>query len=331
MTDSPVHSTSCHDNERRYWPVSRWYRSGVSALLAVLLGVAAGEAQADGFQCPQSSVLPGLAFWQLDTQANGVFMCRGKNSNGQYMGVTVQVVDFRLGAKMRVMSEVSAGSPMGQPDTQFVKRTVQDWYTWTQQGNVTVPPTQRLFSVTNASLFTWALPGTTSMSFPQKKWNTVTSTGKETRCHEIGEDSGKRFFALSDPQGAGRQYARINVFNDGCQADINSVNAQLGGFFDATVAYHPIYGNETTTDNRTFVGTMNQYGYWNQPQDVAYVLTSSAYLTVVQARDILVQDFGAMWTMQLDGGGSTGYYHANFSDRPNARSVPEVLVIYSAP
>jgi exopolysaccharide biosynthesis protein len=63
------------------------------------------------------------------------------------------------------------------------------------------------------------------------------------------------------------------------------------------------------------------------------VLTSTAPITNVRAREILTNDFGSMWTMQLDGGGSTQYYHAAYTDNPfwGPRAVPEVLAIYAAP
>jgi len=233
------------------------------------------------------------------------------------------------------MSEVAAGSPVGTASTQFVKRTSKQWYDWIKAGNVGTPPAAQLFSVTNASLFRSFVPWNTSaMSFPQKKWNSITSTGEDPNCHLIDGSSAKRMFGLSDPRAAGRQNAYMNTFNQGCKADFNTVSTQFSGYFDAVVAYHPIYDNETTTTRRTYLGTKNLGGYWTLPQDIAYVLTSTASITNVRAREILTNDFGSMWTMQLDGGGSTQYYHAAYTDGDDgwgARAVPEVLAIYAAP
>jgi len=321
--------------EPRRRGVRQGLRAGLCALFALTLGLSAGTAQA-ALSCPARSIHPAIASWRMDAQGNGVYMCRGRDSSGNYMGVTVQMVDFTAGAKMRVMSEVAAGSPVGTASTQFVKRKSKEWYDWIKAGNVGTPPASQLFSVTNASLFRSAFWGNTSaMSFPQKKWSSITSTGEDPNCHLINGSSAKRMFGLSDPRAAGRQNAYMNTFNQGCKADFNTASTQLSGYFDAVVAYHPIYGvDETTTDNRTYLGTKNLGGYWTLPQDIAYVLTSTAHITTVRAREILTNDFGSMWTMQLDGGGSTQYYHAAYSDADygwGPRAVPEVLAIYAAP
>jgi len=320
--------------EPRRRGVRQGLRAGLCALFALTLGLSAGTAQA-ALSCPARSIHPAIASWRMDAQGNGVYMCRGRDSSGNYMGVTVQMVDFTAGAKMRVMSEVAAGSPVGTASTQFVKRTSKQWYDWIKAGNVGTPPAAQLFSVTNASLFRPFLGNTSAMSFPQKKWNSITSTGEDPTCYLIDGSSAKRMFGLSDPRAAGRQNAYMNTFNQGCKADFNTASTQLSGYFDAVVAYHPSYGDKTTTDKRTYLGTKNLGGYWTLPQDIAYVLTSTAPITNVRAREILTNDFGSMWTLQLDGGGSTQYYHGAYTDPyyplGETRAVPEVLAIYAAP
>ncbi|QRK11154.1 hypothetical protein JQX13_14405 [Archangium violaceum] len=315
-------------------------RSGLSTLVAVALGVFAGAAQAQS-PCPSQSIHPEIYRWELDAQGKGVYLCRAKDGYGNFKHITVQVVDLAAGAKMRIMSEVAPGSPIGTSETLFVKRTAQEWYNWIKLGNATVPPIAQLFSVTSGSFTMPTAAATAHLSFAEKKWGIITTTGNDPVCYYMDDgSSAKRMFGLSDPRAAGQQFAAIRPFDVACQAGATPVNNAFSGYFDALVGFHPLYGDATRRTNRSFIGSKRKDGAWaeGKDQDVVYLLTSTTptspmpALTLNEAHKILANDFGAQWTVQLAGGGDAQYFHQGFEDpSPNKVPVPEVLVVYQAP
>ncbi|HVF14064.1 MAG TPA: hypothetical protein VM942_05650 [Acidimicrobiales bacterium] len=290
-----------------------------------------------------------MAKWQTVYSHKAVTVCRGFDIAGAHVG-DVQVVDFEAGGKMRVMSEPEPGQEIGTSDTRFDRKTGLGWFWWAQ-ANVTSPAAAQLFSATSGSPFSLDATGRATMKFPQKKWNTLMSSGSERACHNMPElgVTGKRYFGLSDPRLPGRQTPYIDQYEDPCQSAPATATAALSGYhgrpvslFDATVAFHPQYETSTGQGRRAFIGTRSMDGMWEGTQDRAYVFTSSSiwpgYLTVGQARALLVNDFHTMYNLQLDGA-SSGYHSildgASAQDASNdesgVRGVPEVLLIYNAP
>lgn len=329
----------------------------------------AGRRPVEG--CPTSTTgRLGIDFWQTSYAGNAVTVCTAWD--GEERVAVVQIVNFDAGAKMRVMSEAFDDPPLGTTETRFKKRTSQEWHEWIQS-SVATPPAAQLFSVTNGSFFmcsdgfegcTLADIGSgasSRLSFPEKKWNAITSLGAETWCYDMtpAEPHGKRVFALSDPRGTGKQSAFIDTFNDNCQstwasasAELSSFQGQPANFFDATVGLHPTYGPDSTVDClvgcqdghcpdvcdlRTFVATRHTQRRWTAPQNRAYLFTSERPMKNADARSILAEDFGTMYAMQLDSGGSTQFYAEgpgyvdSLHDPAWTRIVPEVLVVYDAP
>jgi len=325
-------------------------------------------------QCPTEGPPPvDIDYWELVHIGNAVTVWKGWDCSPLVdnhcflpsLVATVQHVNFGAGAKMRVISEMATGQPVGTNATEFTKRPAKGpagWYTWTRD-HVTTPPREQLFSVTNGSYFmcnhneaTCHLsPFYSAMSFPQKKWNTITSLGADTGTYEIAKNtSAKRVFGLSNPGYPGPQVPSIVPYNDAGLSNAATVTTALAPFFDATVGLHPVYGCETSVEYRTFIGTRNSAGRWNGVQDRGYLLTSAKPMTIVQARDILVDEFKAMYTMQLDSGGSTQFYACEggclgsevYEDSFDtidwwwaaltqglitSRPIPEVLAVYDAP
>jgi Phosphodiester glycosidase len=317
------------------------------------LAIEAGEGAE---QCPSSlNHCAGIQSWRAAHTGRAVTVCHGLDGSGQLVAV-VQMVNFSAGAKMRVVSLPAASSGFGTPDTLFEKKSIRGWYDWTK-ANVTSPSGSLLLSVTNGAPFMSYTSEPDKMSFPQKKWNTITSTGAEM--HDYNDypgAPGKRVFALSDPRSSAPQIPYIEPFGYGGRANELTVIAELAiyqgrpvRYFDATVALHPDYGNESEEsehyhDPRTYIATRDTTGRWSGDQNRVYLLTTRMSITIDDARLILVEDFKAMYTMQLDGGGSTRFYGCNdgcpsegrcyqesFPDQQAGRPVPEVLAIYDAP
>ena len=317
--------------------------------------------------CPGEEEPPGhhpagIDYWELAYPGAAVSVCRGWDCDSGHCDLvaTVQVVNLAAGARMRVISELAPGWSAGTHNSQFNKRTAAGWYDWTK-ANVSSPPGGRLFSVANGSFFKCnhlvlggcftGADNITALSFPQKKWNTITSLGAEARCYPIDPDRrGKRLFALSAPYND-RQLAYIDTYYDNCQSDAAFVAQELSTYqgrpaslFDATVGLYPTYGEEDELERRTFIGTRNLAGRWSEAQDVVYLLTSATDITVVDARAILADDFGAMYTMQLDSGDSTQLHacsggcssEGSYRDAIlswdwlwlGERPIPEVLAVY---
>ena len=270
---------------------------------------------------------------------NAVTVCRGWDANHARV-LDVQIVDFEAGGKMRVMSNPRPGQDLPANDVLYTPDVAPGWLSW-MLGSVSSPPPSQLFSVTNGAPARDPFYGDT-MAFAQKKWNALVSLGAEQGCHFLPNGaSAKRYFGLSDPRGAGRQYAYIDTYDGACQSDKAEANREFSTYqgqpvnlFDATVGFHPLYGDATTAQRRTFIGTRDRDGGWTGTQDLAYLLTSDQKLTVGQARDVLTRDFRTMYNLQLDGGPSTQYrtrYGTGIdSDDGRPRQVPEVLALYDA-
>lgn len=297
--------------------------------------------------CPLTATAP-VAKWQTVYSYKAVTVCRGFDSSGIAVG-DVQVVDFEAGGKMRVMSEPEPGQTPGTHQTEFDRKTGMGWFFWVQE-NVTAPPAGQLFSTTSSAPFDLVGTGSATMKFPEKKWNALMSLGSDTACHTMPDTgmSAKRFFGLSDPRVPGRQFPYVGNYDDPCQSDAATVTSEFSTYqgapvslFDATVAFHPLYELNTGRGRQAFLGTRSTDGLWTGTQDRAYVFTSShsssSYLTVAEARALLVNDFQTMYNIQLHGP-AAGYHsvldgrlaEASADDMSGVRGVPEVLVIYNA-
>jgi len=324
---------------------SRSGRTTVAALAAasaVAFGVFGGAPPARAeVPCPQYSHLPAIDHWETTYEQKAVTLCQAYDATGNVL-VHVQIVDFEAGGKMRVMSEPWEPAYNG---TRFASRTADQWFPWVQR-NVGTPAPGTLFSVTNGSFHSRTPPNVapqaTMMQFPEKKWNGLTSLGDDDTCYTYEGASAKRYFGLSDPRSTGRQFAYIDTFDEPCETDERVVNEELSSYrgqpvrlFDATVGLHPLYGDPDFRYRRTFVGTLSTDRLWHGTQDRAYLLTSEIGLTAPEARDILAQDFGTMYNLQLAGGYDTQYEAITgglpSSDPAGPREIPEVLVIYNAP
>jgi hypothetical protein len=319
----------------------------LSAVCAVpLVGGAAAAAPASAAEaCPTRATAPVVRWESLDRwqQKKAVSLCRGFDANGARV-MDVQIVDFAAGAKMRIMSQ-----PIwpGSSYTNFSPLTAAYWASW-MKSFVSTPSPDLLVSATNGAPAhpTHVGANGVGMAFPQKKWNAIASLGADSACHFLPGSltSAKRYFGLSDPHGAGRQYPYIDTFDDPCQSSTSSVTRGFSTYrgqpvdlFDATVGFHPLYGDEASRQRRTFVGTRSTDGLWGGTQDVAYLLTSDQPLTIGEARGVLTADFHTMYNVRLDGDGATQYsapglfgHGIDSSDEPD-REVPEALAVYDAP
>ncbi len=321
-------------------------RRTAASIVVAALSVAAGmfgapsPASAEEGVCPSGASHPTIMSWATTYSDRAVTVCQAwDRASGKK--VHVQVVDFEAGGKMRVMSD--PWEPAWD-DTRFTTRTAWGWFDWVGD-HVATPAPSRLFSVTNGSFSisqnVW-MPESTSMSFPQKKWNTLTSWGIDEQCHYHEGGSAKRYFGLSDPRTTGRQFPYIDTYDDPCQSNAATANEEFSSYqgkpvslFDATVGYHPLVETSKGPQRQTFLGTLSTDGRWTGTQDRAYLLTSDFEMTAAEARDILANDFGTMYNVQLSGGTDTQYqsvagYMQSFEPGGRLREVPEVLVIYNA-
>ena len=313
---------------------ARLRRLALAATIAAALSVPmVASADEDTVSTPTTTeggrlTCPDSWRWATLAQRRGVTVCQSLPAP---TNVYVQIVDLTSGAKLRVMSQPAAGTVLGGPSTQFEQKTAKEWFWWSK-ANVTTPAEWLLVSASNGS-FLRDYDGTTALSFPEKKWGQVLSTGEDFGVKK------KRVLGFNDPRGGGIQSAHIAEWSTPPSglADFSYVTNRLSLYFDATVGFHPTEeGNAAEKTRRTYVGVASPNGCYSCWQSRVYVLNSNYGLTLQEARDILVRDFGAMTTIQLDGGGSTqlswmGNEIIKSNDPLRNRPVPEALLVYEAP
>lgn len=293
-------------------------------------------AQAAAEFCPIGSASPHISTWSEVHRQKGVTHCVGTD----WLGFTVahvQIVDFASGAKMRVMSEVASGSTPGLASTSFNKRTALEWFNWIHGQPATQPNPSLMYSTTSSAFFNNTNPNpphVTTLSFPQKKWNTLQTPGASPDTYD------KRVFGLSNPTLTPQQgYLMEFPYKGNVPA---TVDFYLTNFFDATVQLHPLsYADgQFSTDRRNVLGARRFDGGWHGAQDRVYILSTQKGMTHDDARNILVNDFGTQWNMTLDGGNSTQMWTQSgwrldsglcLVPGFGCRKVPEVIAIYHAP
>ena len=296
--------------------------SMLTALIAVVGPGSTGPAYAVQ-ACPTTGV-PGtdLTGWQSVHNARGVNVCRGFASGVANWTVLVQIVDLAANAKVRIISQYAAGQLNPPPaEWKFQKRTVDNWYSWISS-NINIPGPGRLFSTVNASHFTDSSSSTTTMlSLPEVTSQSIRTWGYAIYGTDRAWSAYKRKLVIGTPN-ALPQSVTIGSFP---QHYSGSDVSTLGGSYDATVAFEPLVDDcPTCIARRTFVGVRGS---------TVYVLVTRNSYTPGQAQRIL-QHFGSLTGIQLDGGGSTAMYSNNINARFGSilnRAVPDVLAVYMAP
>ena len=201
---------------------------------------------------------------------------------------------------------------------------------------MTTPAGRQLYSVVTGSFENDQAWYSTLLNYPEKRWNTVTTTG------ENNDATTKRVLGLGDPRKPGQQtLAPLTDVKFGKDAP-QSAPQILAPYFDAAVGLHPTEVDEGKAA-RVTIGTRNSLGYWNQPQDKAYIMVSEDFLDASAARTILTRDFKAMSTVQFATDLKAGMYKGDatwerggkiqwcfWRDR-HCPSPAEVLAIYAAP
>ena len=287
------------------------------AALAVVPAVAPSTAPAAqaAVPCPVNPGPVGIDGYVADFSGKGVTLCTGWD--GEVVRVKVQIIDISAGARLKVSSNSATVMP-NPADNTFGKRTVPDWAT--NKGGIQAPGTGLLFSVTNASFFTDTSSAQTPLSLPVK----VNSTAQ-------GRSYGKLLYGSGTGSAVAKKVLRYNSGGGVLQiasfpTGYNSTDAQCIGWDSCVVGYDPLIdlsGNGNTTNVRTYVGVNAVHG---QNASRAFVLTGSN-LRVADA-DLILQHFGAVSAMQLDGGGSTAMksWGGDWLG-PLGRPVPTILTV----
>ena len=319
--------------------------------------------------CPEVASSPG-ATWESNFRDRGVTMCLAHITDGT---VYLQIVDLTKGAKVRFAADpcyecTGEHAPGPQNEyLQFHQKTAAEWWDWLKTGGpgqLPVPDSYSLFSTSNASFFTSALPvGETMISNPAHYaptsqpwvygWTHTYGWGYGS-AHDADPNDTDPYWAYDkvevnledahDPM----QKVEINEFPQYFTEEDMILNLYGGADFhkqagDQIVGIDPFEGPPVA--RRTYVAVNSN------PATKFYILNSSAPLTHGQAVGFLL-DAGAgavgdpgYGMAQLDGGKSTqlaaningtGSYEeliqSNFWDVPPIqRNVPDTLAVYLGP
>jgi Phosphodiester glycosidase len=314
------------------------FRVVVSAVALAIVALAALPAQPAVAEDACTDAVNSLV-WQTIFNSRGVTMCLGNDSTAPEFDAYVQIIDLNAGAKVRLESDAcnQDGCPgeadPTHADLYYHKRTAGDWYDWIKS-HETVPAASRLFSTSNASFFTTLSGDVSTLSLPESH-NVNPSTG------ELQYTWGGAYVHRDDPAwnnpklaillgNANTTKQNINMTSFPTHYTDSDVQSILFNDFwgDATVAYPTTIGAGASP--RTIVGVDEDSG-----ASKFYVLNTSKDFTITEAQQIL-SSFGATFTMQFDGGGSTqlysnGSYLVDSDDIGFDRVVPEALAVYLAP
>lgn len=311
---------------------------GVLASAAVLVPPTTPTAQA-AVPCPVNPGPVGIQGWVADWASHGITLCIGYTSAPEVQRAMVQIIDLTSGANLHVAMQapVPPPYPPSPADYEFGRLTM-DRFEATQRvmapGADGFPDFKEAFSVTNASFFTNTSSNRTKLSLPFRagdydgcNFGGVTypcgsSYGVAIYNNDPGSAVAKKVLRM-DQSGRNVQIASFPTI-------YNTSDAQCVGSYSCVVGYDSLIdlsGNGNTQNFRTYVGTNAVHGT-NATR--VFILTGSA-LTVAEA-DLVLQHFGAVATMQMDGGGST-YMRSYMSDFGGAlnRAVPTVLVARYSP
>lgn len=289
-----------------------------------------------------------MQFWVplsgSDHQDRGVTVCRGDFiiPKPDIPGAILQIVDLSAGAKLRLVSDFCEPTPTScqisdttrHTDLQYHKRTPSDWFAWTQS-NVDWPPSDRLFSTTNASFFTDTSGSTTKLSLPEYHniVNGYPNSGSAQYTwgwaffnqDDDAWDALKRALTLGNAKITPQEINILEFPMHPTDQDVGSVvfNDSWG---DATVAFQPLYESGDLVNRRTFLGVSGD-------GSKVYILNMGSGDTVSETQDILLS-FGSRTGIQLDGGASTQMYSPELGGYALPvifREVPDVLAVYLAP
>jgi hypothetical protein len=313
--------------------VRRRTTASLLAIAALVLGavVAPGTAQSaqavDGPPCP-TTLIPGVAIdeWYQDFSARGVTLCTGLDEG--FPIVKVQIIDLAAGAKLDVRSNSPAEyDPNNAAFDKFARKYLVDWAT---QYGVGSPTTSGTFSVTNASFFNSTSTPNTSITMPFAGYPYSAATPGTM---VVG--------GAPDPNGGLQK--RVLRSNSGSTVQVSAfpTTYTAGDFFNqcyvwqsCVVGFGPLddpdYNNPGSVNSRTYVGTN---AVWGTAATKAYILTGIGTVATAHA---IMQHFGAISEVQLDGGGSTGMESAGSDWKQKGypvtqREVPNVLVVSYAP
>jgi Phosphodiester glycosidase len=314
---------------------SRLIRTAIAAVaacaLATIGAVTTGSNDpASALQACPAATGP-VQSWVSIFASRGVRMCRGIGVGGNTVGY-LQIVSMGDGAKVRVQSSVAAGQAPPAPDTLFTKRDVGQWDAWITANDPTINPS-RLFSETNASYFiNTSSPTTTQLSLPERRsWATTSNGWALTHHSDPAWNVPKKVFIIDTPN-VTPQFVNIQDFpTHYTAADVSSA---FNTWQDGLVAFRTDTG-ANVSDTRTFLAISPPPSGPGFPLQSVYILTVSG-MNLTQAQAVLNSAgvFGVDFSIQLDGGGSTGMHSdvANFGPGgPGGRKVPDVVAVYLAP
>ena len=236
------------------------------------------------------------------------------------------LVDFKAGARARIVSQTATGTTVGRPNTLFVKRRAPDWYTYVG-ANVTSPSGGALFSVMNASIFGSDLGSTTTINYPLRQDYQVKTTGAAPGSNP------KQWLGFG---GSTLAYGYLGRYDYNGQPylgnDPNIINGLYTNVRDYVVSLGSTAGIETTTKTkRVYVGFVDTDG--NTTGDRMIVLQTNVGYTVADA-DGALGWWGCPsgWRIQLDGGGSVQFYANNGAQYlTSLRTVPSVIAVWQTP
>jgi hypothetical protein len=307
--------------------------------------------------CTPSGPNP-VSTWKTIVSTRGVTLCRGYEPPG-ISKAWVQIVDLNAGAKIRLINEGCQSCPYSDTyrftDYRYNKRTASDWFDWINR-HVDTPEPGRLFSTSNASFFPDTEFNETSpitlpeshhkATFPDGSiyfhhtwgWAFDTCPHKPRFCHDDARWKAPKIALSLADHTAPRQNVRMLPFPKHYRdKDVISLQGLADPDFerlegDSIVGLTPTFVGEETA-RRTFVGVNHDIA------DTVYILNTNEFFTVGDAQSIL-ESFGAVFTMQLDGGASTQLYGPDWNgdgDRDTlvgsyiGREVPDTLAVYLAP
>lgn len=313
-----------------------WLGLLLAGVLAAVGGLAAPAASEPVVE--QNACAPlwsnDIANWTTIYDDRGVTACKGTGIIGNSEAY-LQIVDLAAGAKLRRVGECASpctgGDPPYNTSLQYNKRKAPDWFDWVKN-NVNWPPSSRLFSVSNASFLIDTSSSTTALSLPayhnivnEPTYGSGLFTAGWAFAHheDAAWDALKRALLIGNAK-ASTQTVSIQEFpTHYTDTDLSLILSDMYG--DALVGFQPLYGVVDPQSWRSFIGVKGSE---------VYILNTEIEVELQQANDI-IRSFGALTTMQLDGGRSTQVHidppGGNRMGFDHNREVPDVLAVYLAP
>lgn len=305
---------------------------GTLALATVLVPPTTPTAHA-AVPCPVNPGPVDIQGWVADWASHGITLCIGYTGAPEVARAMVQIIDLTSGANLHVAGrDAREPVPPNLADNEFPRLSMGSWEA-TQRvmapGADGSPTFKEALSVTNLSFFTNTSSSYTKLSLPwrdgdnaQADPTTSVSYGTSIYNTDPNNATPKKVLRM-DQSGSNVQIASFPTI-------YNSSDAQCVGWYSCAVGFDPLIdlsGNGNTQNFRTYVGSNAVHGT-NATR--IFILTGSA-LTVAEA-DLILQHFGAVSTVQFDGGGSTYMrsYRSDFGGALN-RAVPNVLVARYSP